>query len=301
MRLPTTAVECPAMGTRMHVLLIGADADAERFAIDRVGELEKEWSRFRSDSEVSSLNRAGGTAVGVSADTRHLLRVARQLWRATDGAFDPTVLPALMAAGYDRSFDTMDTTAGLAEMQTQPSPGLADLVIDETGGTVTLPASVRFDAGGFGKGLAADLIVDELLSSGRAAGALVNLGGDLRAAGVCPLTGWGVTLEDPDGLTLGLTHGAVATSSTVKRRWHGPDGSQRHHVIDPRTGDSVNDAPRSVTVVAPTATVAEALATWLMVAPDQARPHLPEFQATAMAVAADGTVHLEDGMEEYLW
>lgn len=301
MPLPTTVVDCPAMGTRLQVLLIDADATAEHFAADRVAELERAWSRFRADSEISELNRAQGMPVAVSADTRHLFRVARQLWRVTDGAFDPTVLPALEDAGYDRSFDTLDATAGLAELQPRRSPGLADVLIDEADETVTLPASVRFDPGGFGKGLAADLIVEELLASGKAAGALVNLGGDLRAGGVCPPTGWGVTLEDPDSMTLGLTHGAVATSSTTKRRWQGPDGSLRHHVIDPRTGRSVDTAPRSVTVVAPTATMAEALATWLMVAPDQARPRLPEFEATGMTVALDGTVHLEDGMEDYLW
>jgi thiamine biosynthesis lipoprotein len=301
MPLPTTVVDCPAMGTRLQVLLIDADGSAEKFAADRVAELERAWSRFRPDSEVSALNRAQGSPVAVSADTRHLLRVARQLWRATDGAFDPTVLPALEDVGYDRSFKTMDTTSGREDLPVRPSPGLADMVIDEADGTVTLPASVLVDPGGFGKGLAADLIVEELLTSGKAAGALVNLGGDLRAGGVWPPTGWGVTLEDPESMTLGLTHGAVATSSTTKRRWQGPDGSLRHHVIDPRTGRSVDMAPRSVTVVAPTATMAEALATWLMVAPEQARPRLPEFQATAMSVASDGTVHLEDGMEEYLW
>lgn len=299
--LPTTVVDCPAMGTRLHVLLIDADDSAEQFAVDRVAELEQAWSRFRADSEVSELNRAQGMPVAVSADTRHLLRVARQLWRVTDGAFDPTVLPALMEAGYDRSFDTMDATAGRAHLPMRPGWGLADLVIDEAAGTVTLPGTVQIDPGGFGKGLAADLIVDELLASGMAAGALVNLGGDLRAGGVCLPTGWGVSLEDPDSMTLGLTHGAVATSATTKRRWQGPDGSLRHHVIDPRTGRSVDTAPRSVTVVAPTATMAEALATWLMVDPERARPRLPEFQATAMTVASDGTVHLEDGMEEYLW
>lgn len=301
MSLPTTVVDCPAMGTRLQVLLIDADGNAQQYAADRVAELEAAWSRFRPDSEVSTLNRADGTPVAVSADTRHLIRVARQLWRATDGAFDPTVLPALADVGYDRSFDAMDATAGLADLQPRSSPGLADVVIDEAGGTVTLPASVRFDPGGFGKGLAADLIVEELLASGKAAGALVNLGGDLRAGGVSPPTGWGVTLDDPDSMTLGLTHGAVATSSTTKRRWQGPDGSARHHVIDPRTGRSAGTAPRSVTVVAPTATVAEAIATWLMVAPDRARPRLAEFQATAMTVADDGSVHLEENMEAYLW
>src|SRR5205814_4638480 len=132
-------------------------------------------------------------------------------------------------AGYDRSFDELgpaggDTTSPLAA-------GAAGIEID--GDRVRLPAGVGFDPGGIGKGLAADLVVAEALAAG-AAGACVNLGGDLRVAGEppddpstdSPPTGsaaWTVAVEHPastDPLALlGLHDGAAATSTTLRRRW----------------------------------------------------------------------------------
>ncbi len=98
------------------------------------------------------------------------------------------MLTALVAAGYDRDFATLDAGPAAAPDKpgaagghdAGPAPGCRGIVIDPIVGAVTLPSGVELDLGGIGKGLAADLVVDELLAAG-AAGACVNVGGDLRA------------------------------------------------------------------------------------------------------------------------
>ena len=103
-------------------------------------------------------------------------------WKWTGGRYDPTVLHAIEAAGYDRSFEQIEAHRPAGSGKAMPAPGCAGVVLDPHLRTVTLPPGVGFDPGGIGKGLAADLVVDLLLEEG-AAGACVDLGGDGRAAG----------------------------------------------------------------------------------------------------------------------
>lgn len=287
------------MGTAMHVLLVEPSPVARVYIMARLADLEASWSRFRSDSDVSRLNSAHGAPVPVNRDTRHLLRVGTELWRMTRGRLDPTVLPALRQAGYDRTFDEVADGAGQMGAGL-PAPGLAGLRIDDDRGIASLPYGVEFDPGGFGKGLAADLVVEEILGSELATGVLLNLGGDLRAAGTPPEGGWGIALDDPMGTSIGLTAGAVATSTISRRHWRGPDGTPRHHVVDPSTGTPADTAFRSVTVVAPSATQAEALATWMLLAPGEAGQELERYHAAALAVSVDGAVSYHARMEDFL-
>src|SRR5688572_21518950 len=92
------------MGTEVHLVAVGAPAGALDRARRRVAALERRWSRLGEASDVSRLNRAAGEPVAVSPETVTLLELAIEGWRLTGGRFDPTVLPALVAAGYDRTF-----------------------------------------------------------------------------------------------------------------------------------------------------------------------------------------------------
>jgi FAD:protein FMN transferase len=172
----------------------------------------------------------------VSPETTLLVTRAIEAWRLTGGGFDPTVLGAVLNAGYDRSFDQLDASVPI--VRNNFLIGCTDIVV--AGNTVCLPANTGFDAGGIGKGLAADIITDEMMAAG-ADGVCVNLGGDLRVAGVGPDGGsWTLAVEYPGMadpvLLIGMTEGAVATSTTVKRAWVS-DGKARHHLIDPQTGE----------------------------------------------------------------
>jgi thiamine biosynthesis lipoprotein len=194
-----------------------------------------------------------------------------EAWRATDGRFDPTTLPDLVAAGYRSSIDDSrrvtllpsgDLRIGGLE-QDQP-PTLDGVHIDRERNEIRLPAGIAIDAGGIGKGLAADLAVIDALDAG-AEGALVGIGGDLSMGGHPPTGGWAVEIEHPDldGTVIGTTAvsgGGVATSSTRSRRWR-HRGHERHHVIDPWTGEPSTTDLASVTVVARAGWLAEAHAT----------------------------------------
>ena len=148
------------MGSDAHVIVVGGPCGLDEQARRRIDDLEQRWSRFRPDSEVSELNRRAGVPVRVSGETIELIERAVDAWLLSGGTFDPTVLGAVIRAGYDRSFD---------ELGPAPPPGrsplgigLADIEID--GDTVRLPAGTGFDPGGIGKGLAADIVVEEVLA-----------------------------------------------------------------------------------------------------------------------------------------
>ncbi len=297
------------MGSDAHVIVVGGAAGLVDRARDRIDELEGRWSRFRPDSEISRLNDQPGRPVVVSDDTVVLVERAVAAWRLSGGAFDPTVLGPLVRAGYDRSFD---------ELGDRPTPGhsllgigAADIGID--GSAVTLPVGTGFDPGGIGKGLAADLVVADLLAA-CAEGACVNLGGDVRVAGVGPaqdagsgddaVAPWTIGVWHPDLaaplVRLGLADGAVATSTTRLRRWT-IEGRPQHHLIDPRSGRPSDTDLELATVVASEAWVAEVLAKSVILR-GSAHPFdvVDGTAAEAMAVDRTGRVQATAGLAAFL-
>jgi thiamine biosynthesis lipoprotein len=226
------------MGTTAHIVVVGDDRLAER-AIARLDDLERRWSRFLPTSEISRLNAHAGDHVVVSPETFLLIERAREGWRRTGGLFDPTVLAAVCAAGYDRDFALVAEHALATTPARVPAPGCHGIVCDNRLLTVTMPRGVCIDPGGIGKGLAADLVASESIADG-AHGVLVNVGGDLRVIGEPPNgSTWDVAIDDPvrevELLRIGVVDGAVATSSRTRRRWTTAAGPA-HHLIDPRTG-----------------------------------------------------------------
>jgi thiamine biosynthesis lipoprotein len=228
------------MGTVAHVVVVGNSSLVAR-AFARLDDLERRWSRFRPESEISRMNRHAGEHVVVSPETFLLVERAKQGWVHTGGLFDPTVLPALRAAGYDRDFRAVRSHApAIRTVDPGPSPGCEHVECDALLRAITVPPGVEVDPGGIGKGLAADLVTEELLDAG-AHGALVNVGGDLRVRGEAPRGGaWDVAVHDParparEVARIALSDGAVATSSRAQRCWSTRTGLM-HHLIDPRTG-----------------------------------------------------------------
>jgi thiamine biosynthesis lipoprotein len=290
------------MGTTAHVVVVGAPAGWVTWAEARLQDLDRRWSRFRPDSEISRLNVAGGKARVVSADTYNVIEQAVEAWQATGGSFDPTVLSALRAHGYDRTFAEIDPSARPRPV-TQPAPGCAAIELDGSARLVRLPAGVELDLGGIGKGAAADLLVTELLSSG-ASGACVNVGGDVRVEGTPPSpSGWVIGLRLPGAHVparrpLALMAGAVCTSSTRSRRWSTADG-ERHHLIDPRSGLPVATGLASVTVIGARATQAEILTKVAFLAGPAAAPErLARHGVAAVLVLDDGSTVDVGDLEE---
>lgn len=247
-----------AMGTGVRLIAYAAEAATGARALEaaeaRTRAIEARFSRFLPTSELSRLNAFTGSAVAVSAEMGEVLTLAREQHEATQGLFDPAILPDLECAGYDRTFDDIDEVGAHGERAAHGT--FAEVRCD--GRLVRIPPGMRIDLGGIVKGWSADRIADELAPLGPV---LVDLGGDIAVRGAPPEDGaWTVAVEDPSGgapvAALRVTSGAVAVSGTYRRRWSGPSGT-RHHLIDPRSGEPAASDLVAVAALHPRAVVAD--------------------------------------------
>ncbi len=279
-----------ALGTECELLLdVEPGADAVLALASAEGEirrLERLLSRFRADSELSRLNEAGELDAG--NDLLAVVRLALAARERTGGRFDPTVHDALVAAGYDRSFERLEADGA----GSPPSP--AGGAVRVSGRRIELDPGVRLDLGGIGKGYAVDRAVARLAAIGPC---LVNAGGDLAVAGVPAGGVWPVGLDTPSGeITLGVAKGALATSGRDRRRWRA-GGEERHHLIDPATGRPADSDLVTVTVAAPSAVEAEVAAKALFLAGErEAAAEADALGLPALLVTADGRVRFAGGL-----
>lgn len=266
-----------------------------RRSVDRVDELERRWSRFRPDSEITGLNGAGGAPRRCSADTVELVTAMAAGWAATDGRFDPSLLGPLVELGYATSRTNDGATTVL-----DPGTGFGrriDLIrIDRAAGVVRLPRALTLDPGGIGKGLAADIVTRELVDrdADEPLGALVEIGGDVAVRGDGPDDGaWTIEVAHPFGDSselVRLASGGVATSTTRLRTWHGVE-TEHHHLLDPATGRSTGNDVVGCTVVAGSASWAEVFTKCAFVEGlDEALARYEARGLAARVVTDDGSV-----------
>ncbi|HET7379941.1 MAG TPA: FAD:protein FMN transferase [Gaiellales bacterium] len=281
-----------AMGTTCSVGVTAAPGDEATAdeALDaarlEIIACERALSRFIATSDLSALNRAGGDWVPVGSRLLAALAVARDARQASDGRFDPTILPVLAAAGYDGSFEQLEQRAPETLFGWRAGTRIE---IDLLAGRARLERGAAVDLGGIGKGWSADRTVARIRQVWPLVpGCLVDMGGDIAVLGAPPHGGpWLVDIADPRRpgrplARLGLERGGVATSGRDARRF-GPQLGL-HHLIDPVTGRPSARGPLAVTVVASDAAQAEAHATALAVTPVEeaaayiaARPGLAAF------------------------
>jgi thiamine biosynthesis lipoprotein len=271
-------VEFPAMGSDFRLLIgppVAGGPTAARAADllrEFLARFEARLSRFRPGSELSELNAAPSADVAASPLLRAAVRAG--LWAAerTGGLVDPTLLGALEAAGYGRSRRGPELSLAIAlahapaRRPAAPDPAARwrAFAVDDARGVIRRPPGLRFDTGGTGKGLAADLAAVRLADHERWA---IDCGGDLRVGGPYgapaaePFT---VDIEHPltgeRAHSLRLRTGAVATSGLDIRLWRRPDGTPAHHLLDPFNGDPAWTGLVGATALAPTALEAEVLA-----------------------------------------
>lgn len=267
---PLESREFGALGGRVRISV--ADPAAERVlpgAEALVRGVHRDLSRFDPLSELSVLNADPRTEVEVSPLMARFLTDVVGAARISGGLVDATVIDAVERAGYLESTDFGRRAIPTGAV---PSPHLprhparpnglaawAEVEVDRERGVVRRPTGIRFDSGGLGKGLAADLVAEAL--DGLAYFS-VDCGGDLRAGGfaagdftisVASPLGDGGTIAD---LTIPPGH-AVATSGISRRAWLADGGEYRHHLIDPGTGLPAFTGIVQATAVAPTAVEAE--------------------------------------------
>jgi thiamine biosynthesis lipoprotein len=282
-------------GTTAHLLVAdpAAAAGAERDLRALLDRIDRACSRFRADSALSRLNGAAGSTTVVDPTLLAAVRVALRAAEASGGLVDPTVGPALAAIGYDR--DLAAIPADHPEpVRAVPAAGWRTVTVDDALGAIRLPAGAALDLGATAKAWAADLAAAEL--AGRyGCGVLVNLGGDLAAAGVAP-AGWRVRVTEHHragrelpGQTVTVRSGGLATSSRTVRTWRRA-GAAVHHLVDPRTGLPAAPTWRCVSVAAADCVGANTAATAAMILGPDAPAWLADRGLPARLVAADRTV-----------
>ena len=255
----------PAMASPCQLLIETPDpVTAEQFtALVQIEtkRIERKFSRYRKDNIIHQINSAEGSSTQVDKETAQLLEFANTCYKLSDGLFDVT-------SGVLRKIWKFDGS--------QPIPAAAAIerLLHVVGWEkvrwqapqLTLRKGMEIDLGGIGKEYAVDRCF-ELLKAQTTLPFLLNFGGDLRVSGP-RLNGqaWRVGVEDPTmqeiaSKEIDLRGGAIATSGD-SQRFLLHQGKRYSHILNPKTGCPVENAPRSVTVAAPTTIEAGMLATF---------------------------------------
>jgi thiamine biosynthesis lipoprotein len=301
-------LEFHAMGCDM---LAAVEKETRPFALSLVTQWFEEWeqvlSRFRYDSELTRLNQIHSRPVRVSQTLWDVFQSARRANVLTNGLVTPTLLDAIIEAGYDRSFDELAQLRPFAPASTKTKTAftaLSSIHADEEARTLTLPPGTGLDFGGVAKGWAAHQAMKRLQAGGPA---LIDAAGDIAISG--PLADgspWPIGVADPfhkgeEIETLHLTECGVATSGKDRRRWT-RGGVLQHHIIDPVTNEPVETDLLTVTVIAQDVMQAEAAAKAAFILGSrvglewiEARP-----QFAALFILDNGEMLYSQKMEEYL-
>ncbi|PLX83527.1 MAG: hypothetical protein C0617_11415 [Desulfuromonas sp.] len=289
------------MGTVVEITALGADPggldEAVEAAFEEMARIERLMSSHLSGSEVARLS-AAPEGLEVSAETSEVLELALTVFEESGGAFDPALgrLKALWSIESDHprvpsreQVRTALATAGPGALQMEGRR--VDKKSSET----------SVDLGGVAKGYAIDRAVDVLRRAGISS-ASVNAGGDLRLLGDKGGRPWKIGLQHPRRqgellATLDLEGVAVVTSGDYERYFE-RDGIRYHHLFDPHSGYPASLC-RSVTVVAPRADLADALATAAFVLGPERGLSLLEGRpgVEGLVVAADGSRSATSGLE----
>jgi thiamine biosynthesis lipoprotein len=296
-------------------MMAAVDRDGPRVA-QRLGQVpkwfalwEQRLSRFRPDSELNQINLSAGQEVGISSVMQEVLHSALRAALVSGGMVTPTVLGALEAAGYDRSFDELREEAPergriVRDWATNTTATPA-VELNTHARTVRLASGTRLDLGGIAKGWAADRAAHHLRRLGPA---LVNAGGDIAVS--APMQDgepWSIGVTDPfdpeqDIDILLVYQGGVATSGRDHRRWM-KDKLWQHHIIDPRSGLPAQTDVLTATVVAPSAQAAEIAAKVVLIAGSfqglEWLDQRPEY--AGLVVLEDGEKIQSHRWMDYVW
>ncbi|HUY16372.1 MAG TPA: FAD:protein FMN transferase, partial [Acidimicrobiales bacterium] len=253
-------------------------------------------NRFRNESEISRVNARAGETVAISATLELALSAALLAREATDGLCDPSVLPALLALGYDVDYDELkcrDETTLAAPVK---GVGVDAFILDRREHTVTLAPNCQLDLGGSAKALVADLIADDVAPTG---GVVVEVGGDVAVRGRGSQGAWAIGLSDSLALDgkeprVAIHGGGVATSSTTTRTWRA-SGQLVNHIVDPRTGSFAVGPYATATVSASSCVLANAFATASLLWGEEAAYHVAQAGWSGRFVRTDGSIEFVGG------
>lgn len=255
-----------AMNTYMSVTAYGEQAEQALEAVqERTEVLEHLWSVTDAESEIYQINHSAGKPVTVSDETAELISYTLEMAEETGGALDPTIYPALTAWGFTTDVHRVPSSEELA--------GLLNLVnyqkINLEGNTITLPAEMMIDLGAVGKGYASDEAAQIMTDAGISS-ALLDFGGNIMLIGSKPDgSDWRLGLKNPFEQgnlgVLSVSDCAVVTSGNYENYFVGEDQKTYGHILDPSTARPVDNDLASVTIIAKSGSLCDALSTAIFV------------------------------------
>jgi thiamine biosynthesis lipoprotein len=267
------ALDFPAMGTNCALQICASSSDAAedgfRVAVAEIQRIERRYSRYRADSDLSQINRVAqaGGSIRVDDETAGLLNYAFAAYQRSGGLFDIT--SGLLRKAWDfksgrlpaqEALDQLLPYVGLEKVRWEPP----DLSFTKQG--------MEIDLGGLAKEYAADRVADVCSAAGILHG-LVDLGGDIRVIGPKPDgQPWQIAIRHPripGAFIVGasLAQGGLATSGDYERCIQ-INGYRYGHILHPLTGWPVQRLS-SVSVIADQCLVAGTLCTIAMLKSDQ--------------------------------
>jgi thiamine biosynthesis lipoprotein len=285
------------MGTSCQLVVViypGEEALAEKAlqeAESLIRSIESRMSNWIEHSEVQQFNRSEvGTVTYLSPETATVIAFAKTIHTTSRGAFDITVSPLIQLWKAAGKSGVMPTPAQIK--QVRKASEWSHLSLENNALTKT-QSTLAIDLGGIAKGFAIDLALERMRRAG-VLGALVDIGGDLRASGLSPeKEHWGIDLRDPFSAgirgRLPINDKAVCTSGNYAR-YVEIQGRRFSHIIDPVSGYPVDKVP-SVTVIGPDAMTADCWATALSVLGSQGLEMLPD-NLDAYLIHEDGSVSI---------
>ena len=260
------------MGSRFDITVVANDSITANkhidTAISEITRIEKLISSWDSNSQTSAINKyAGIKAVKVNTELFNLIERAIGISKLTDGAFDISYASMDAIWKFDGSMTKMPSeeqiNASVAKV------GFQNISLDKINSTVYLKLKgMKIGFGAIGKGYAADKAKEILILKGVSSG-IINASGDMNTWGKQPDgSEWKVAITNPLNKNkvfalLPITNGAVVTSGNYEK-YVNFNGKRYTHIIDPRTGYP-SSGIISVTVFAPKAELADALATSVFV------------------------------------
>lgn len=290
------------MGTRIAVEVWHEDAAAAEAAIEAViaemHRIDALMSTYKPESQLSRVNReAAAGPVTVAPELARLVARALEFSRMSGGAFDITY--ASVGYLYDYRAGKHPSDAEIAAAL--PAISWHHVVVDSSATTIRfLKPGVRIDLGGIAKGHAVDSCI-ALLEARGIRNATVTAGGDSRILGDRRGRPWIVGIRHPDDrervvARIPIEDAAISTSGDYER-FFDEDGVRYHHIIDPKTGKSPHGV-RSVTIIAPTSTLAEGLTKSVFILGPERGLALVEAQTDvdAVVVTAEGKVLYSKGL-----
>lgn len=299
------ALDGLTMGTRWSVRAISPPAGIARDIQAALDQVVAQMSNWEAGSDISRFNRAApGTWRMLPPEFATVLDAALAIARASAGAFDPAIGALVDLWGFGPAGSVPRPPDDEAVARALDAAGHRWIEFDMRGLRARRTRRAALDFSGIAKGYGVDRVAELLLSRG-VRHFLVEVGGELRGAGLKPDgQPWWIDLEAPPGIAsrpvrVALHELAIATSGDY-RRWREHDGRRYAHSIDPATGRPAANDVRSVTVLHPSCMHADAWATALTIAGPDAGMAMAEARGLPALILSDSGEAMSPAMRDML-